>query len=143
MVREFSEVCDFQSDLLDLGVLSVPKLRELAGEEAATADMIIIACHAGSDPTESFQQWCCEWQLHDRTHESALVALFDGEHGPMKRAVEHLAHNSQLTFIPHVMRGSQGGNATTRSSQPQQTGRVLPCGQFPDQDTWSRWGINE
>jgi hypothetical protein len=57
-------------------VLSVPKLREIAAKDAATADIIIVSCRGGELP-DYVMAWIELWVGAERNHPIALVALFD------------------------------------------------------------------
>jgi hypothetical protein len=68
--------CHFSNQMWKFDVLSVPKLREIAAKDAATADIIIVSCRGGELP-DYVMAWIELWVGAERNHPIALVGLFD------------------------------------------------------------------
>ena len=74
LVENLGHDCTFVNQMWKFDVLSIPKLREIAIEDAARADIILISCR-GSDLPTHVKVWMEAWLEH-KPHPLALVALF-------------------------------------------------------------------
>ena len=61
-------------------VLAVKSLRLLASQEAAIADLIMIAAHDGRELPMAVSEWTKQWVDRRRDQSGALVVLLDAEH---------------------------------------------------------------
>lgn len=148
MVRQFGEDCDFQHKLLDLDVLSVAGLRDTAADEAADADMILLACHGDGELSRDVKQWCEDWLARSWKGDAALVALFDegseasSGRGPAREFLEGIARRAGMTFIPHTM-PRPVTQLTIEFSAPPRPSCRASADRLYNVETWPRWGINE
>ncbi len=75
LVENLGRDCQFVNQMWKFDVLSIPKLREIAVEDAAKADIVIISSH-GDELPEQVECWIESW-LEQSLNPLALVALFD------------------------------------------------------------------
>jgi len=75
LVETLGSECRFANQMWKFDVLSIPKLREMAGADAAAADLVIVSCHGDELPTHT-KEWLECWSASP-TPPLALVALFD------------------------------------------------------------------
>lgn len=152
MQRRFGEDCEFRINYLHLDSLAVPGLRETAAEEAAEADLILLAVRGGREVAEEIKRWCDRWLSFGARSEAALVVLLDPEPGtddtaatgPALTYLEGLARRGGMAFIPQILNRPAPGYDF---AGPPATS--LPLSRRPAVDsatpvgTWQRWGINE
>ena len=73
VLRELGDSIEADRSIWDLDSLDTSTFRQLAAEEAARADVIVIAL-AGEEPSKSLKQWVAEWQ-QNRELSGGLLAL--------------------------------------------------------------------
>lgn len=69
--------CEFMSQVWRFDVLSIPKLEELAIEDAVAADVVIVSSHGGKALPPQVRDWLERWMAVGTHNTMALVALFD------------------------------------------------------------------
>ena len=74
LVENVGHDCTFVNQMWKFDVLSIPKLREIAIEDAARANIILVSCR-GTDLPRHVKAWIEAW-LNQARHPRALVALF-------------------------------------------------------------------
>ncbi|MGZ8937852.1 MAG: hypothetical protein ACXW32_01425 [Limisphaerales bacterium] len=82
VLRELGDTIEADRTIWNLDSLETSTLRQLAAEEAARADVIVIAL-AGNEPNKSLKQWAAQWQ-QSRELSGGLLALIpagDSESG--------------------------------------------------------------
>ncbi|MGZ8901643.1 MAG: hypothetical protein ACXW3Z_16245, partial [Limisphaerales bacterium] len=82
VLRELGDTIEADRTIWNLDSLDTSNLRQLAAEEAARADVIVIAL-AGNEPSKSLKQWAAQWQ-QSRELSGGLLALIpagDSESG--------------------------------------------------------------
>ncbi|MDX1953853.1 MAG: hypothetical protein SFY81_16915 [Verrucomicrobiota bacterium] len=79
VVRQLGSDVDVKKSVWSIDVLSTPGLKIKAAEQAAEADMIIIAAHRQSPHSEQFRSWVDLWSGRRNNDSGALVALLDGQ----------------------------------------------------------------
>jgi hypothetical protein len=75
LVEHLGSDCQFHNQMWNFDILSIPKLREIAGQDAAAADIVVISSHGNELPAH-VKTWIEEW-LGEPNRPLALVALFD------------------------------------------------------------------
>jgi hypothetical protein len=92
------------SQMWKFDLLCIPELRELAAEDAALADLIIVSCHGDGELSADVRAWIEMW-LGYKADAVALVALLDcppgqAEHAQATRAyLERVAQRAHLEFF--------------------------------------------
>jgi|SRR6185436_11970296 len=76
IAHELGYDCQFINEMWNFDVLGLPRLREMAANDARQADMIIIACHGDKPLRDSVKAWM-ELLMTEEVNAIALVALFD------------------------------------------------------------------
>ncbi len=130
-------------------VLSIPKLREIAANDAAAADIVIIACR-GDDLPEQVKAWLESW-LERAQNVLALVGLFASQDARSRNTCSYLAELARLHHLQFFSNAAESDD----SPRPVQTFALGVAPQLHDrafttlagavqQDLSSpRWGINE
>src|SRR6267142_2760014 len=76
IAHELGYDCQFINEMWNFDVLALPRLREMAANDACQADMIIIACHGDKPLRDSVKAWIEVW-MTEEVNAITLVALFD------------------------------------------------------------------
>src|SRR5437879_5938629 len=103
LVENIGAECQFNNQMWKFEVLSIPKLREMAANDAAQADIVVVSCH-GADLPNEVRSWIELW-LAQKSHPIALVALFDGQHQPTEQVrhvrayLANVAKRGQMEFF--------------------------------------------
>jgi hypothetical protein len=134
-------------------VLDIPQLRELAAEDAAMADLIIISCRGQAELPAGVKAWIDLW-LAEKGNVIALAALFgpptaQATQAPAIRAyLAGVARSGRMQFFaqPDEWPGkreqqSQFG-AHRASALDEEAFSMLP-GEAQPERSFPRWGINE
>src|SRR5258707_12097156 len=74
MVQQLGDQCPFSSQMWKFDVLALPKLKEMAAKEAATAELIMVSAHEGKQLPAQVKAWLELW-LSYKTQATALVGL--------------------------------------------------------------------
>jgi hypothetical protein len=150
LVENLGHDCQFSHQMWKFDVLALPKLRELAANDAAAADIIIVSTH-GDDLPQCAKTWIESWL--DRASPLALVSLFDCAAEEAYRTLgvrnylAEVAHRGKMEFFaqpvdwPGETRADelpfQHTNRLNGKTRSTLTGAVLRDVAIP------RWGINE
>jgi hypothetical protein len=113
--NEAKRACDFVSasfthhwrvlsQMWKFDLLEVAELRELAAQDAALADLIIVACHHDHELPAGVKAWIETWRAY-KAEAVGLIGLFDCPPGQAKdgRATQnylkHVAQQSHMQFL--------------------------------------------
>ena len=151
LVEHLGHECQFTNSMWKFGVLSIPKLREMAAKDAAMADIIIVSCH-GHELAPEVKAWTELW-LAENTHPIALVALFDrAEDDPqqtqaVRAYLASVAQRAQMEFFaqPDQWPGRKRAEEPSLFSRDLDTEKTLStlAGVMERDMNFPRWGINE
>src|ERR1051326_1199971 len=110
--------CSFTNQMWKFDVLLLPKLREIAIEDASGADIIIISSRGRELPTH-VTQWIDGWKATAH-NPLALVALFDphqearGEVNAARSYLAEVARNRNMEFFAQTdVSGSRPGSESS------------------------------
>ncbi len=152
LVENLGRDCDFVNQMWKFDVLGIAKLREIAVEDAAKADIVIISCHGEELPTH-VKLWIDGW-LEQALNPLALVALFDRPRTPGQPSnsvcayLAGVARRGGMEFFAQPDDGSgdkERPQDFSNSELPDLNGRTLStlAGVVRRDIPVSRWGINE
>lgn len=152
LVEQLGEDCLFANQMWKFDLLTVPKLREMAAHDAATADIVIISAHEGNAVSYEVRDWVDMWTAQD-TRNIAIVGLFDSEASivtPVRDFLEHTAERLGVQFFsqpgvwPEDLEalGAIGKKPISAQPQHEKTFSVL-ANMVHEQPSISHWGINE
>lgn len=152
LVENLGRDCEFVNQMWKFDVLSIPNLREIAVEDAARADIIILSCR-GDELPEHVKLWIESW-LEQALNPLALVALFDTSRGdePSRSVRDYLAdiaRRGKFEFFaqPDSTRNTAFENrvASFPSEGDGLNHRTLStlAGVVQSDVALPRWGINE
>jgi hypothetical protein len=149
LVENVRPECQFTNQMWKFDVLSIPKLREIAVRDAATADIVIISSHGGELPAH-VKSWVESW-LEKPGTTLALVGLFDHQSPETWVTREYLAQaarrgkmaffaqpddwpDRRLTPAPVAFQHNDGWSGRTLSTL---------AGAMQRENSAPHWGINE
>ena len=155
LAQHLGHDCRFTSEMWNFDVLSIPHLAELAAQDVARADIIIVACHGGAPLPQGVKSWI-EVCLSQDLKAIALVALFDSPHDASARTREirdylaEVARRGNMEFFAESDRGtSPRQSSSIISSLPKIPSddldeRFSASMEFRQRhETFPHWGINE
>lgn len=150
LVQNLGRDCHFTNQMWKFDVLMLPKLRDIAVEDAAAADIIMISSNGGELP-DHVKAWIEAW-LPIAPNPLALVALFarkgeeDHTVNSAQRYLAQIAQKGNLEFFaqPEVWPSHDSDIANGLEDQPHLKQRRLPnLASFVQRDVSSpRWTLN-
>lgn len=151
LVETLGRDCNFVNQMWKFDVLSISNLREIAVEDAAKADIIIISSHGRELPGPVIQ-WIEAW-VERALNPLALVALFDrtGEDprttASVRRYLEAIAKRGGMEFFAQPegrMKAPPADLGGAVLDDSESDGRTLStlAGALQKASNCSRWGIN-
>jgi hypothetical protein len=148
LVEHLGQDCQFSNQMWKFDVLSIPKLREIAAQDAIQADIIMVSCHGGSELPRHVVDWIEFWSSA-AGNPIALVALFDSEPEHTREVRASLARAAKRAGIDFFAQPDEW------PGRNYDLGRLAPAISRADPRTLSsiagviqrqttpRWGINE
>src|SRR4051794_11994615 len=104
LAEQLKSDCVFTNQMWKFDVLNIPKLREMAAKDAASADIVIISCRARAELAPEVKAWIELW-LADENNATALVALLDDstaaslETAALRRYLADVAVRGNMEFF--------------------------------------------
>jgi hypothetical protein len=142
---------EFAQTMWKFDVLRMPKLRDMAAEEAAIADLIVISAHGDDSLPAAVREWIEDAAARRGQRAGGIVLLldrldgiFEGPRG-IRAYLRKIAREADLDYFEH------GDVRMSVSSEPSSSAerREPAAGAIPVQSTLFRekdirqWGINE
>ena len=141
--------CTFTNQMWKFDVLAMPNLRQMAAQDAAQADIIIISCHGATALPAEVKAWIELW-INEDSHPVALVALFDEnltdtpETQTMRSYLEQVAQRGMMEFFAQPSGNSTApqSSGNTQIPAPMNVNLLRNLTGPARQTTFARWGIN-
>ena len=151
LLRESGAHSDFEPSLWKLDLLVVPKFRELAAREAATADMVVVSAHDRDTLPVAIQTWAEAWPSRIPANRGALVALLELTEDQTEARPEtvlflrKVAEQAGMDFFVQLFRPPARGTELTVEQIAQRAGTVSSVLDdiLHHPAPAPRWGINE
>jgi hypothetical protein len=151
--RNLGEEGCFASEMWKFNLLTVPSFREMAANDAAVADIIIISSHGLAEMPADVKAWVELW-LGRQTTAAALVALFDrpAECAGRVRAIQDylatVARRGGMEFFAQPDIWPDNPATIARLAHQRATGAqhdaALPLAAVKAKDVFvGHWGLNE
>lgn len=152
LIENLGRECQFINQMWKFDVLSIPKLREIALKDAATADIVIVSCHDGELPAQ-VKSWIDGW-LAEGVRPLALVALIDqptednAQSFATRAYLAEIAKRGQMEFFAQSdhradrLRMEDLSGLRTAGNLKGKTFSTL-VGMLEEDLDAPRWGINE
>jgi len=141
--------CRLSNQMWKFDVLSIPKLREMAGCDAARADIVLVSSHGGQLPAV-VKEWVEMW-VHEEPVGLALVALFDCDPEASEVARQYLSEVARRAGMEFFAQPDQWpGNGTPAGllelRKPVRA-QSMPLAALTSSQIFEtpapRWGLNE
>jgi hypothetical protein len=153
LTEQLGQECRFLNQMWKFDALAVPGLCEMAANDAALADLIVVACHGSQDLPVDVKAWIELW-IGLRGPAFGLVALFDrrDDQGGQTRIIEDylvsVAHRAGMEFFAHpdCQPEKHVGRAQSARVNTRDVREILP---FPVAAVPTKyvnvghWGLNE
>ena len=103
LARQLGTACEFNKQMWLLTELRVPRLRAIAVEDAAQADLLLIAVHHCEEPPDELQNWLEQWLAKKGNRTTLLLALLDpvysGVSAGLRTYLENIARKAPSEFL--------------------------------------------
>ena len=103
LVRNFGRNCEVTKQMWLLNELRMPQLRAIAANDAAVADIVIIAIHHSESLPAELKDWIETWLARKGKHPPVLLALLDpahqGDSSSLRVYLEGVAKKERLELI--------------------------------------------
>jgi hypothetical protein len=143
----------FSNQIWKFDALSVPRLRELAAEDAVRADLVIISSRGRTDLPVEVKNWIEQW-LAEKRNVVALAAIFgspsrEAIRAPAIRAyLADAARRGRMEFFAQqeerpASKDERGHFGDHRASPLDEVAFSMVPGAGQPDLSFPRWGINE
>jgi hypothetical protein len=141
----------FTCKLWKFRILEAPQLSEIAAQDAAEADMIMVAAHGHQELPSAVRGWINLWLQRAGRRDRALVALVDSQDGdttkpnPICSHLHEVAKRGNLDYFCHSAdRPNQEASLTLLRIREQAARKSATLDGLPRQTApHLDWGINE
>jgi len=104
--RNLGENCVISKQMWLVNELRMPQLRAIAANEAAAADLVIVALHHAQSLPAELKQWLDLWVGLKRRHPIVLLALLDpayrGDSSSLRSCLQEASARGKLEFLAHA-----------------------------------------
>lgn len=151
VLRELGTDSNFNCKLWKFDILRIPRLKEMAADDAAEADIVLIAAHSGSELPAGVKHWIDMWATRERPGRRALVSLLDPQEAPSSERNQVCTYLHQVAQKGHMdffcsCTGSLGGEAgfsCERASEQANPRSPLMEAIFGRTSEQAQFGIND
>jgi hypothetical protein len=148
LVQTLGHVCRFSNQMWKFEVLTIPKVREMATGDLASADIIIISCARANSLPMEMKAWLEEC-LETHSKAIALVFLYGDHSAPdeqtalTQNCLASTATRADCRFFAQSYCGLPSPSTSTLGT-PSMPGVLasLAAATKPE-ECYPRWGINE
>ena len=110
--RQVGEKCRIIEHVWLFNMFRLRELREIAAEEAAAADLIVICLHEAERLPEDVKAWADLWLRHKGVHKPVLLALLEptreGATRMVERCLRNAARDGGIEFVVESWADSEG-----------------------------------
>jgi hypothetical protein len=103
LARDLGPNCQLATESWPVSELRMPQLRTIAADEAARADLIIIALHHAETLPDEISSWNEAWLKKRSRNSSVLLAIFDplyqGSSGSLRTTLQGVADKGRMSFL--------------------------------------------
>jgi hypothetical protein len=101
--RHLSPHCRVVEHVWLLSLFRLRELQEIAAEEAAAADLVVLAVHNANNLPDEAKRWMDLWSQQKSTHPAVLLALLDyvrpEMREPMESYLQEAARRGGMEFL--------------------------------------------
>ena len=103
LAQNLAGQCQLHNQMWKFDVLGIPKLCEMATQDAAHADIILVSCHGSTELPEAFKTWVEGW-LDEKPRAIGLVLLFSShedclEADHIRKYAQEIARRGHMEFF--------------------------------------------
>ncbi len=109
LVESLQGICEFTSQLWKFNLVEDPSLRSLIAQDAADADIVIVASQGENELPQAVREWFDLW-LQANDHPIGLVALFThpDRAAEIRDYLEEVAHAGGVDFFAQPVSADKG-----------------------------------
>jgi hypothetical protein len=101
--RNLGQQCQIVEHVWLFSTLRLREMQEIAAEEAAGADLVIISVHQSADLPDAVKRWADLWLRRKGSHQAVLMALLDPHDeeapGSTEAYLQDLARRGGMEFL--------------------------------------------
>lgn len=101
--RQLGEGCQLIEHVWLFNMFRLPELQEIAAEEAAAADLIVISVHAAEDLPDEARGWLDRWVEGGVSRDAVMLVMQDApageEAGPVEEYLREAARRGGMEFV--------------------------------------------
>jgi hypothetical protein len=110
LMRDLGERCKVVQHVWVFSTFRMTELQEIAAEEAALADLVIIAARQAESLPEEVKSWIERWLQQKGKRKALLVALldraYDGAPNPIRAYLQEVANRGGFELLVDLGEGS-------------------------------------
>jgi hypothetical protein len=103
LTRDLGAECKIIQHVWLFNTFRMRELQEIAAEEAAVADLIVVAAHHAASLPDEVKGWIDLWLRQKGTHPAVLLALLDpvyeGTSSAIRSYLREVARRGQMEFL--------------------------------------------
>jgi len=147
LIRRLGQDFEFETSLWNFDVLCLPVLKQMAAQDAADANLVIIATHGQRVLPREVRFWLKSWLSQKREGIRALVALLasaGGESTGKSYLLDYLqeaAQNANIDFFSHTFPDLPDNGSSADNPATEVNAAAVMFEQR--RTTYADWGINE
>jgi hypothetical protein len=108
--RDLGERCKIIQHVWMFSTFRMAELQEIAAEEAALADLVIISARQAESLPEEVKSWIEKWLLQKGDRKAVLVGLldrtYDGAPNRIRAYLQEVAHRGGVELVVDLGEGS-------------------------------------
>ena len=101
--RHLGQQCQLVEHVWLFSTFRLKELQEIAAEEAATSDLVIISVHQAESLPDEVKNWIDLWLQHKGNHAAVLLALLDpgyeSDPSPVQAYLQGVASRGHMEFL--------------------------------------------
>jgi hypothetical protein len=153
LFEQLGQDFEFQTTLWKFEVLRVSQLKQIAAQDAAEADLVVIATHGQRGLAAEIKDWIETWLGRKREGDKALVALLGSTkehakgqlqaHRYLQDYLQEVTQKANVDFFSHTFADLEPGRKSSAKSNSARAKASSAVRKETPRTSHSGWGINE
>ncbi len=152
LLRAFGRDCEFDHTMWRFDALRIPELRQIAANEAAQADMIILGVWSRSLLPVEVKTWTEQWLQQKSSRLSTLTVLIENHPGGCAKTaasildyLRDVSQRGQMDFFSQIINAPESARGSSARRTANGATRITPAfdDAWEDPERCPGWGLNE
>lgn len=152
LLRAFGRDCEFDHTMWRFDALRIPELRQIAANEAAQADMIILGAWSRSPLPVEVKTWTEQWLQQKSPRLSTLTVLIENHTGGSAKTAASIldywrdvSHRGRMDFFSQILNAPESAHGSVAWRTANGTTRIDAAldDAWENRERYLGWGINE